>query len=314
MTAQGAGLRGFPRPDGTAGCRNHLVVLPSVVCAGLAATAIAGSRAIAIVHQHGCDHVGQDAAQARRVFAGLAANPNVAAALILGLGCETIQGRPVARLAATAGRRVEFAEIQACGGSAGAIEAGQGTLARLADETEQARREPVGWKTFTLGVAASDAGRHAATIEALAGLARAAGAALLLAPGPQPYRAGPFGQAGSAGYGERPAGPLSLAPPGGSAAEQHTGLAAAGAQVIVSLRGPRQAPLGSPVCPVISVAGDERTYLALADDFDIGGDVSGPDLARLLWSRAVSVFNGELTAAERRGAREFALSRITRST
>jgi altronate dehydratase len=320
MTARPDGLLGFARADGPAGARNHVIVLPSVVCAGLAAEAIAGDRAIAIVHQHGCDHVGVDAVQARRVFAGVAASPNVASALILGLGCETIQGHPVTDLAVAAGGRAEFAEIQSCGGSARAVEAGHPAVSRLADEAARASRGPVPWAAFTLGVAASDASQHAATLDALAGLATAAGASLLLAPGEGHYRDGAFRHAIQVGYGERPAGPLSLAPHGGSAAEQHTGLAAAGAQVIVSLRGPRQAPLGSPVAPVISVAGDERTYLALADDFDLGpgpGPGTGAGAAGRadqLWSRAVSVFNGELTAAERRGAREFALSRITRST
>ena len=39
--ADTTGLTGYPRPDGSTGCRNHVLVLPTVVCAGLVAEEIA---------------------------------------------------------------------------------------------------------------------------------------------------------------------------------------------------------------------------------------------------------------------------------
>jgi altronate dehydratase len=95
----------------------------------------------------------------------------------------------------------------------------------------------------------------------------------------------------------------------GEGAEQQVGLAGCGAQVIVSLRAPGQAPIGFASCPVVAVAGDEEMYAALADDFDLGPDATAVEILE----RAVTAFNGDLTASERRGSRDFALRRLART-
>lgn len=103
----------------------------------------------------------------RRVFVGLAASPNVAGSLILGLGCETIQGQPVAAAVSTSGRNSEYVEIQMCGGSANAIGVGQARLAHLAAEAALIARQPLPLSALTLGVAAAGFW-ESATLEALA--------------------------------------------------------------------------------------------------------------------------------------------------
>jgi altronate dehydratase len=92
--------------------------------------------------------------------------------------------------------------------------------------------------------------------------------------------------------------------------ERHVQLAAAGAQVIVSLRGRGQGAVGFAVCPVLAVAGDPALFRALRDDFDLDGGAAGGDA---IVDRAVATFNGEPTAAERRGARELVLRRLAPS-
>jgi altronate dehydratase large subunit len=308
-------MSGFRRSDGSVGCRNHVLVLPSVVCSGLVAQRIAGGVATALVHQHGCDHVGDDATQTGRVLAGLATNPNVAAALVVGLGCETLQGRALVEMAEALGRRVELIEIQERGGSANAIEFGQGLVEGMVADVMQAK-ERAQIAEFTLGIAVDDWSAWTGPLEALAQRASSAGARLVAAlPGTLGPTAGIWREALRIRYGERPSAPMSITLRGGRGAEQHTGLAASGAQVVISLRPPLGAPIGFPLCPVVAVAGDARTYSALSVDFDMDGSSHGPDaLGDMLWSMAQEVFNGELTASERRGAREFALQRISRST
>ena len=309
-------LTGFQRPDGSIGCRNHVLVLPTVVCAGLAALEIAGTSATAIIHQHGCDHVGDDATQTQRVFTGLAANPNVAAGLLLGLGCETIQGPPLLDSLTASQRNIGYLGIQECGGSATAVAHGRAILGELAATATQLQRKSVPASSLTLGVAAGDAEENGHAVRAILDRARTAGAQVVIAFSDDD-RALDRGWEDTSRirYGDRPSQPVAIVANSGSGVEQHTSLAAAGAQVIVSLRGPRQAPLGFPICPVISVACHSATYMALRDDFDIDGSSASPEaLAAQVWSLAVQVFGGQHTAAERRGAHEFAMQRVSRST
>src|SRR3954465_3842549 len=92
---------GYRRPDGTVGVRNHLLVVPSVICANTVAQRVAAliPGAVAVPHPHGCAQVGDDVTMTERVLAGTAANPNVGAALVIGLGCETCQATDVAEMA-----------------------------------------------------------------------------------------------------------------------------------------------------------------------------------------------------------------------
>ena len=49
-------ISGYARPDGTYGIRNHLLILPTSVCASDTASRIAAQvpGAVAIPHPHGC--------------------------------------------------------------------------------------------------------------------------------------------------------------------------------------------------------------------------------------------------------------------
>jgi len=104
--AQQAVWRGYLRDDGRAATRNEIWILPTVGCVGLTAEQIARlaqDRHAALIaagridgihafaHPHGCSQLGDDLAGTRAVLAGLAANPNAAGVLILGLGCESNQ-------------------------------------------------------------------------------------------------------------------------------------------------------------------------------------------------------------------------------
>ncbi|WDF74131.1 UxaA family hydrolase [Novosphingobium sp. KACC 22771] len=98
--------RGYLRSDGRAATRNEIWVLPTVGCVGLTAEQIAREATVrhanliaagridgihAFSHPHGCSQLGDDLAGTRAVLAGLAANPNAAGVLVLGLGCESNQ-------------------------------------------------------------------------------------------------------------------------------------------------------------------------------------------------------------------------------
>ena len=112
-------LKGYRRQEGTWGIRNHVLVLASVSCANHVVQRIERTDpdVIGVTHQHGCAHLGRDREQVLRTLAGTCANPNVAAVLLVGLGCESISARDIARHVPTDGRMVRTIVIQEIGRS-----------------------------------------------------------------------------------------------------------------------------------------------------------------------------------------------------
>ena len=90
---------GYPRPDGRAGVRNHVLILPSVACVNGPVDAIARAvpGVVPLYHGLGCGRSGSDSHLHARVLTNLGTNPNVAAVLVIGLGCEGIQGDRLAK-------------------------------------------------------------------------------------------------------------------------------------------------------------------------------------------------------------------------
>jgi len=79
---------GYRRSDGSVGVRNHVVVINTTTEVASLVRRIAGRipGVVSVVHQHGYTELAEDRAQMVRTLVGNAANPNVAAALFVGLG------------------------------------------------------------------------------------------------------------------------------------------------------------------------------------------------------------------------------------
>ena len=96
-----ATFMGYRRADGRVGTRNEIWVLCSVGCVANTARRIAEMGAArhagrvdgihAYTHVFGCSQLGDDLANTERVLAALATHPNVGGALLVGLGCESLQ-------------------------------------------------------------------------------------------------------------------------------------------------------------------------------------------------------------------------------
>jgi (2R)-sulfolactate sulfo-lyase subunit beta len=87
VAAERRTLTGYRRPDGTAGVRNHVVVLSvddlsNAACEAVART-IPGS--LALPHSYGRLQFGEDLELTFRTLIGTGANPNVAAAVVIGI-------------------------------------------------------------------------------------------------------------------------------------------------------------------------------------------------------------------------------------
>ena len=83
---------GYPRKEGRAGLRNHVLILPTCACASESCriTASQVKGAVNIVFNTGCSDVAANTAMSQKVLTGFACNPNVYGVVIIGLGCETV--------------------------------------------------------------------------------------------------------------------------------------------------------------------------------------------------------------------------------
>ena len=91
---------GYVRPDGRVGIRNHVLILPTSICASDTTRMIASQvqGAVSFSNHLGCAQVPSDLQYTLDVLAGYAANPNVYGTVIVALGCEGAQCDLVERL------------------------------------------------------------------------------------------------------------------------------------------------------------------------------------------------------------------------
>jgi altronate hydrolase len=136
-----ATFQGYRRANGKVGTRNYLGILTSVNCSATVARLIAREvekrgllddypqidGVIPLVHGHGCgmDSKGEGYDVLKRTMWGYAANPNMGAVLMVGLGCETFQiGRWKQAYNIAEGDTFRSLTIQDTGGTQKAVDAG----------------------------------------------------------------------------------------------------------------------------------------------------------------------------------------------
>jgi altronate hydrolase len=147
---------GYRRADGRAGTRNYVAVIATVNCAAHASREIARhftaerlaetpnvDGVVALTHPYGCSvrPGGRDDVLLQRTLAGMARHPNVAATLLVGLGCEVNQ---VARLIKDQGLPTDHPHlvIQEQGGLRKTIAAGIARVEALLAQANAAWRTP----------------------------------------------------------------------------------------------------------------------------------------------------------------------------
>ncbi len=134
---------GYKRPDGRYGARNLVAIVPSVTCANDVAQAISRqvNGTVAYLHHQGCCQLPPDLDRVTDTLISLGKGPNVAAVLIVSLGCEgTDHARMYEELCAT-GKPVEIIHIQELGGVTKAIREGTDIARRLAIRVSGLQRE-----------------------------------------------------------------------------------------------------------------------------------------------------------------------------
>ncbi|MEW6333233.1 MAG: UxaA family hydrolase [Thermodesulfobacteriota bacterium] len=146
---------GYRREDGRAGVRNHVLILPAVVCANGVARGISQTvrGTVWVEHQHGCTQLGADADMTKRVLVGHGIHPNVYGVVVVGLGCETMRAQDVAHeiRQTCPGKPVHLVIIQEEGGSIRAIAAGARAAAAMVAGASRLSRTPIGVAELILG-------------------------------------------------------------------------------------------------------------------------------------------------------------------
>lgn len=170
---------GYDRGSGKAdhqryGTRNYLAVISTVNCSASTSKYIADrvrqlgllkdypnvDGVIAIVHRQGCgmQFDGPDHQQLDRTLAGFARHPNVAAYLLVGLGCEIVQASHLIeqeklnliQLDGKKGTPLALS-IQECGGIGKTVEAGVKAVAEMLPRVNDVRRVQLSAKHLILG-------------------------------------------------------------------------------------------------------------------------------------------------------------------
>ncbi len=163
---------GYDRGDGRYGTRNYIAILSTVNCSASTSKYIAErirttnllqrfpnvDGVVPITHKAGCamQYGGMDHQQLDRTLAGFARHPNVAAYIIVGLGCETgqaahlIEGEHLHRM--NGDRRPPLVlNIQECGGIGKTVEAGVKAVATLLPSVNDSKRVTLGADKLVLG-------------------------------------------------------------------------------------------------------------------------------------------------------------------
>lgn len=146
---------GFQRLNKQVGIRNKVVILSSVVCVNNIARQIAKKveNSVEVCHPLGCAQFGRDFTYTLRTLAGLAKNPNIYGALVVGLGCENLTSKQLASQIKRSKKPVEFFNVQDVkGGSIAAIEKGIKLVKKMTGEAKELKREPFDFSHLVLGL------------------------------------------------------------------------------------------------------------------------------------------------------------------
>ncbi|MDB5824242.1 MAG: hypothetical protein JWR21_2946 [Herminiimonas sp.] len=166
--AKRATFQGIVRPDGRVATRNFIGILSTVNCSATAVRRIADwfteerlaefpnvDGVVAFSHSLGCgmEMTGEPMALLRRTMAGYARHPNLAAVLVVGLGCERNQlNGLMTNENLEAGPLLRTFVMQETGGTRKTIEAGVAAVKELLPIANSVKRQPVPASHLCIGL------------------------------------------------------------------------------------------------------------------------------------------------------------------
>ena len=159
---------GYARADGRVGTRNTIGIFITVNCAATVARKIAAyfdeermedyenvDAVVPFIHAQGCgmEQTGEPIDLLRRTLKGYIQHPNIAGALIVGLGCERNNlERFFEATALETGTQLRSLRMQSVGGTAEAVAQGKAMVREMLAEANRARRTPQSAEHITVGL------------------------------------------------------------------------------------------------------------------------------------------------------------------
>jgi len=146
---------GYKRPDGSIGVRNYVGIIAAVVCANEVVSAIVdqvGEPTKALMHNQGCCQLKPDLEQIERTLIGIGKNPNLAAVLVVSLGCESVKADRIVEEIKKTGKPAEKIGIYDLKGSVNTIDEGVKIAKKLVDYANESERTSVSIEDLTIGI------------------------------------------------------------------------------------------------------------------------------------------------------------------
>jgi len=159
---------GYPRPDGSAGIRNYVLVIPGGLFGTKICDSVVGTRTI-VTADSGGGRTGRDRQTVARTLIGLGKNPNVASVIVhsqsRGAGYPELKLSYIAEEIARSGKWVEYIDNTQEGGTLRALEKGIQTARKMVLEASRIRRQPFDLSHLAVGVKCG----HSDTTSGIAG-------------------------------------------------------------------------------------------------------------------------------------------------
>ena len=158
-------FRGYKREDGRVGTRNYIAVVAASNCAAHTVSLIERhfegrtlpasiDGVVSFPHGDGCGQsIGPDTQQLQRTLEGVLDHPNVAAAIILGLGCEVNQiDHYLGRKSQGSSKSLVGLTLQESGGTRRALQQAARDIEELLEQVASQERTPVPASALVLGL------------------------------------------------------------------------------------------------------------------------------------------------------------------
>ena len=146
---------GYRRPDGKAGIRNKVLILPTCVCSSETCRIVADQveGAVYVSNQAGCSEVEQNLKICYDMYSGFAANPNIYATVLVGLGCEGCTSEKMAdAIREKTNKPLEVVVIQDEGGTVNAINKAVKAARKFVQEASLVKKEEIPLSELFIGL------------------------------------------------------------------------------------------------------------------------------------------------------------------
>jgi altronate dehydratase large subunit len=145
-------FNGFARRDGKVGIRNLILIMAVTDCVEGIGRKISDSvrDSVLITQNHGCLVVGNE--QVIHNMVGVAENPNVAAVLLLSMGCESLRPEILAERLSPSQKTVEILTCTKEGGTEKVIEKGIKIAKKMREDADKVTRQSADVSNLTVAV------------------------------------------------------------------------------------------------------------------------------------------------------------------